>query len=97
VSRATAPKCADPVFARDLALAGIGIAYVFEPLVRDDLRKGDLLRILPQTAITEPGLFLYFPRRAAEAPKLRALIEATKRIRSGIPRRARASQSRKSG
>jgi DNA-binding transcriptional LysR family regulator len=65
----------DASFARDLALAGVGIGYIFEPLVRADLRDDRLRWILPETAIEEQGLFLYFPQRAALAPKLRAFID----------------------
>lgn len=68
----------DATYARDLALAGVGIAYVFEPLARKELRAGRLLRLLPHAAIEEDGLFLYYPRRASLAPKLRAFIEAAK-------------------
>jgi DNA-binding transcriptional LysR family regulator len=68
----------DSLFAIDLALAGVGIAYLLEPLVAAHLRVGLLVPVLPKAAIDEPGLFLYFPRRASEAPKLRALIEAAR-------------------
>jgi DNA-binding transcriptional LysR family regulator len=68
----------DGLHARELALAGVGIAYIFEPLVRRDLREGRLKQLLPQSAIEEDGLFLYYPRRASLAPKLRAFIEASK-------------------
>ncbi|MGB7099529.1 MAG: LysR family transcriptional regulator [Xanthobacteraceae bacterium] len=68
----------DASHARDLALAGIGIAYIFEPLVRRHIREGRLKWILPQTAVEEDGLYLYYPRRASLAPKLRAFIEAAK-------------------
>ncbi|MBZ9921544.1 LysR family transcriptional regulator [Mesorhizobium sp. B1-1-4] len=70
----------DSLAAIDLALAGVGLAYVFEPLVRVDLAAGRLVQILPKTAIEEPGLFLYFPRRASMAPKLRAFIDAAQEI-----------------
>jgi DNA-binding transcriptional LysR family regulator len=70
----------DATYARDLALAGVGIAYVFELLVRKDIRDGTLRWVLPQAAIDEPGLFLYFPRRASEAPKLRAFIEVAREV-----------------
>ncbi|MDX8524912.1 LysR family transcriptional regulator [Mesorhizobium sp. MSK_1335] len=70
----------DSLAAIDLALAGVGLAYVFEPLVRADLAAGSLAQILPQTAIEEPGLFLYFPRRASMAPKLRAFIDTAQEI-----------------
>ncbi|WP_095200154.1 LysR family transcriptional regulator [Mesorhizobium carmichaelinearum] len=70
----------DSLAAIDLALAGVGLAYVFEPLVHADLAAGRLVQVLPQTAIEEPGLFLYFPRRAAMAPKLRAFIDTAQEI-----------------
>jgi DNA-binding transcriptional LysR family regulator len=66
----------DSTFARELAIAGIGIAYIFEPLVRTDLSEKRLRWVLPQASLQEDGLFVYFPRRAALAPKLRAFIDA---------------------
>ena len=71
-------RISDGLFARDLALDGVGLAYVFEPLVRDDLDAGRLVHILPETAIEEPGFFLYFPERQRQSPKLRALIEVVR-------------------
>ncbi|MBA1140370.1 LysR family transcriptional regulator [Mesorhizobium neociceri] len=70
----------DSLAAIDLALAGVGLTYAFEPLVRAELAAGRLVQILPQTAIEEPGLFLYFPRRASMAPKLRAFIDTAQEI-----------------
>lgn len=68
-------RVTDPIYARDLALAGVGVAYLFEPLVRDDLQRGRLNQVLAASSIEEPGLFLYFPRNASQAPKLRAFID----------------------
>ena len=65
--------------ALSLALAGIGIAYVMEPLARRYLRDGSLKWLLPQTAVEHDGLFLYYPRRASLAPKLRAFIDVAKK------------------
>jgi DNA-binding transcriptional LysR family regulator len=73
----------DATYARDLALAGIGIAYIFEPLVRRDIREGRLKWLMPQCAIEEDGLFLYYPRRASLAPKLRAFIDAMRSLGPG--------------
>jgi DNA-binding transcriptional LysR family regulator len=70
----------DPLYAKDLALAGAGIAYVFEPLVRTEIRDRRLRWILPAASIEEPGLFLYFPRRASEMPKLRAFIDTARDV-----------------
>jgi DNA-binding transcriptional LysR family regulator len=68
----------DASYAQVLACAGIGIAYVFAPLVWADLAAGRLIQLLPQSAITEPGLFVYFPRHTASMPKLRAFLDAAK-------------------
>lgn len=68
----------DALYCLDLALAGVGIAYLFEPLAREDLAQGKLAQVLPQSAIEEYGWFLYFPRRASQAPKLRAFIDAAR-------------------
>jgi len=71
------------LYARDLALAGVGLAYLFEPLVRADIAAGRLIQVLPKAAIEEPGLFLYYPRRATLAPKLRAFIDTARDILRG--------------
>jgi DNA-binding transcriptional LysR family regulator len=71
-------RVTDPLFALELALSHVGIAYLFEPLVRAHIRAGRLRWILPEAAIEEPGLFLYFPRHVVDAPKLRAFIQAAK-------------------
>lgn len=73
-------RVTDPLYARELALAGTGIAYVFEPLVRADLREKRLHWTLPDHAIEEPGLFLYFPRRSSGTPKLRAFIDTARAV-----------------
>lgn len=73
-------RVTDSLYARELALRGVGIAYLFEPLVRDDLRAGRLIRLLPEASIEEPGLFLYFPRHASETPKLRAFIDIARKV-----------------
>lgn len=72
-------RVTDSFYARDLAREGVGIAYLFEPLVREDLRTGRLQQVLPAASIKEPGLFLYFPRYASQAPKLRAFIDVLRR------------------
>jgi DNA-binding transcriptional LysR family regulator len=69
----------DMTEALSLALAGIGIAYVFEPLARPHLREGSLKWLLPQMAAELDGLFLYYPKRASLAPKLRAFIDVARK------------------
>jgi DNA-binding transcriptional LysR family regulator len=70
----------DPLYAVDLALAGVGIAYVFEPLVRAEIRDGRLRWLLPKASGVAPGLFLYFPRGASEMPNLRAFVDVSREI-----------------
>jgi DNA-binding transcriptional LysR family regulator len=65
--------------ALSLALGGIGIAYVVELLARPYLRDGSLKWLLPQTAVEHDGAFIYYPRGAALAPKLRAFIDVAKK------------------
>jgi DNA-binding transcriptional LysR family regulator len=69
----------DVTEALSLALAGVGIAYVHEPLARRHIREGSLKWLLPETAVEHDGLFLYYPRRASLAPKLRAFIDVAKK------------------
>lgn len=73
-------RVTESILARDLALAGVGIAYLFEPLVRADIRERRLKWLLPKTSIEEPGLFLYFPRAARELLKLRAFIDVAREV-----------------
>jgi DNA-binding transcriptional LysR family regulator len=70
----------DPMYARDLALAGVGLAYVMEPLVRADIAAGHLTQVLPKSSHEWPGLFLYYPQRASLAPKLRAFIDTARDV-----------------
>lgn len=60
------------------ALAGLGLAYVFESTAREHLESGRLIRVLEAFCPPFPGLFLYYPSRALLAPKLQALIEFLK-------------------
>jgi DNA-binding transcriptional LysR family regulator len=78
------PIVNDMVFALELACADHGLAYTFEPLVRKDIEKGLLVPVLPAHTVEEEGLFLYFPQRAAKAPKLRACIDGAREIAKSI-------------
>lgn len=70
----------DALLARDAALDGLGLAYLFEPLVTPHAAAGRLEVVLPSAAIEEPGLFIYFPRRARDLPPLRAFIDCARRV-----------------
>ncbi len=63
-----------------LAERGAGLAYVMEPVVAEQLKKGRLQRVLEPFAATVPGFFLYFPSRARRSPALRAFVETAKEL-----------------
>lgn len=70
----------DGSLAVSMAEKGLGLAYAFEPTVRDRLRDGRLRCVLETYAATTPGYFLYFPSRAQRSTPLRLFIEAAKEL-----------------
>lgn len=65
---------------RRAALDGLGLAFLSEELVAEDLAAGRLERVLTEWCPPSPGYHLYYPNRAhpapaAPPPKLRAFIE----------------------
>ena len=63
-----------------LAEDGLGLAYVMEPIVEEQLRKGRLRVVLEPYAATVPGFFLYFPSRAQSSPALRLFVDAAREL-----------------
>jgi DNA-binding transcriptional LysR family regulator len=61
---------------RQAAIAGMGIAYVYEDEALDDIRAGRLTRILEDWCPLLPGYFLYHPSRRQTPPALAALMAA---------------------
>ena len=62
------------------ARAGLGLAYVADIAVEAELASGALERVLQPFLPRTPGLFLYFPRRAQDQPKLRAFIDTARAV-----------------
>ncbi|MBL9020674.1 MAG: LysR family transcriptional regulator [Myxococcales bacterium] len=62
----------------DAALAGVGVAYVFEDMVSDLVAEKRLVRVLEPYCPKIPGYFLYYPTKLNLAPKLKALIDFLK-------------------
>ena len=58
-----------------VALGGVALAQVPEPVARQDMALGRLEEVLAEHAPSTPGVFLYFPSRAQVLPKLRAFID----------------------
>ena len=60
----------------DAAKNGLGIAYVAEPLISDDLKSGHLTTVLKGWERDWPGLYLYYPRNRHMPTALRATVNA---------------------
>lgn len=61
---------------REAALAGQGLAFVYEDEVAADIEAGRLIRILQPWCPTFPGYYLYHPNRRQSPPALSVLIAA---------------------
>jgi DNA-binding transcriptional LysR family regulator len=79
----------DPNLMRDLAVAGVGLAYLFEPQVADELRRGTLRVVLEPYAAAVPGFFLYFPSRSQVSPALRAFVDVAREVAGTSTKRPR--------
>lgn len=65
----------DTQFAIYLAREGIGLAYVMEKLVSDDLATGQLETCLEEFSLPFPGFYLYHSSRRQMRPVLRVFID----------------------
>ncbi|MDF5719118.1 MAG: LysR family transcriptional regulator [Rhizonema sp. PD37] len=63
------------------ALAGQGIAYLYEDQIADHVAEGRLIQVLAEWCPTFPGYYLYYPSCRQTPPALTALINAL-RIKS---------------
>jgi DNA-binding transcriptional LysR family regulator len=70
----------DPELMRQLAVAGVGLLYAFEPHIEDELRRGRLRLVLEPYAAAVPGFFLYFPSRAQVSPAFRAFVDVAREM-----------------
>lgn len=62
----------------DAAVAGVGLACVFEDMVRELVSEKRLVRVLDAYCPRIPGYFLYYPSRQHLAPKLEVLVNFLK-------------------
>jgi DNA-binding transcriptional LysR family regulator len=60
----------------DAAIAGFGLAFVFEDLVDTHVRAGRLVRVLDDWTPPFPGYHLYYPSRRQQSPAFALLVEA---------------------
>lgn len=65
----------DTTLLADFARSGLGLAYLPDMEIEDDLAHGRLARVLEPYVSTTSGLYLYFPAHSQSQPKLRAFID----------------------
>ncbi|MBF5004530.1 LysR family transcriptional regulator [Diaphorobacter caeni] len=65
----------DDVMIVEAALAGVGLAYVYEDMVNDAISSGALECVLSEWCPPTEGFHLYYPGRRHQSPALRVLIE----------------------
>ena len=65
----------DSGLGRRMAIAGLGLAQVFEAAAAEDLAAGRLQRLLDAWQPPFPGFHLYYPSREQLAPKLRVFVD----------------------
>ncbi len=75
----------DGIVCTSMAKLGLGLSYALEAMVSDELKSGQLQRVLESFAPTVPGYFIYFPSRAQRATPLRLFVDTAKELllRSG--------------
>lgn len=59
----------------DAALSGMGLAFVPEDCVKQDIADGKLLTVLDEWCEPFPGYYLYYPSRRQHTPAFARLIE----------------------
>lgn len=69
--------CSDSYMEAAAARQGLGLAYVPEELIADDLDRGTLIRVLQRYSQRLAGLHLYYPHRNV-SPALRLVIDVLK-------------------
>jgi DNA-binding transcriptional LysR family regulator len=60
----------------DAALAGMGLAFVLEDVVRPYIADGKLVRVLEDWCETFPGYHLYYPSRRQPSPAFALIVDA---------------------
>jgi len=87
----------DGLVSTDMAKLGLGLAYVLEWIVSEELSNGRLQRVLEPFAATAPGYFLYFPSRAQRSSALGLFVDTAKELLlrgPGVSARPRSRPSR---
>ena len=76
----------------DTALAGLGLAYLPEDVVREDLAKGLLVEVLASWSTPMSGYHLYYPSRRQPTPAFTLLVDALRYATETVYQCAASSQ-----
>jgi DNA-binding transcriptional LysR family regulator len=80
----------DPPIAYQLAIAGVGIALLAQSVMRPDVQRGRLVRILPEWEPEPAQLYALYSARLDSSPKVRAFLQfLQERLGAEIPAHAR--------
>ena len=60
---------------RRLAIAGLGVTLAFDRHVREELDRGELVRVLEKFCEPFPGYYLYYPQRRHASRALQAFVD----------------------
>jgi DNA-binding transcriptional LysR family regulator len=70
----------EPDMMAQASRAGLGLAYVGEWMVADDITSGRLVEVLSEWTPSYPGYCLYYPGRRHMAASLRAFVDLAKEM-----------------
>jgi len=70
----------DPDMMAQASRAGIGLAYLGERLVADDIASGRLVEVLSEWTPSYPGYCLYYPGHRHMGASLRAFVDLAQEI-----------------
>ncbi|MNN31281.1 HTH-type transcriptional regulator DmlR [compost metagenome] len=65
--------------AQQAALEGFGLAFLFEDVVQEQLRTGQLVQVLDEWCPFFAGYHLYYPSRRQQSPAFTLLMEALRK------------------
>jgi DNA-binding transcriptional LysR family regulator len=70
----------EPDMIAQASRAGLGLAYVGEWMVADDITSGRLVEVLSEWTPSYPGYCLYYPGRRHMAASLRGFVDLAKEM-----------------
>jgi DNA-binding transcriptional LysR family regulator len=68
-------SCNNVSFAREVVIAGAGIAGLPQMICAEALRRGDLLEVLPEVSLPSNGVYAVYPSRRFQAMKVRTFLD----------------------